>query len=175
VNVLAGPFAIVCLLLALGGAQKALRPADTARALRALRIPAGERIVRLGGAVELAIAALALGTGAPVLAALVAASYAAFAAFVVIALRAGAPIRSCGCFGKADTPPHPVHVVLDVAAAGVAAVATLANRVALPSVVAHQPLAGVPFVGLVLVGVYLAFVSLSVLPVTLAAARSVRT
>ena len=53
-------------------------------------------------------------------AALVAVSYLAFAGFVIVALRSGAPISSCGCFGKVDTPPSVVHVVLDVAFAGVA-------------------------------------------------------
>ena len=77
------------------------------------------------------------------LCALVALSYLLFAAFVVVALRSGAPISSCGCFGKADTPPSVVHVVLDLLFAGVATAAAFTGDVALPDVLGDQPLLGV--------------------------------
>jgi hypothetical protein len=178
VSVLAGPFAIASVLLAAGGGAKALRPSDTAQALTTvgLRFPAflpARVAVRIGGAVELVVGVAALLVGGPVLCALVALSYLAFAAFVVIALRSGAPISSCGCFGKVDTPPSVVHVVLDVAFAGVAAVAAFTGGVALPDVLADQPLAGVPFVMLVVIGCSLVFLAFSSLPKTMAAVREV--
>jgi hypothetical protein len=178
VSVLAGPFAIAAVLLALGGALKALRPRDTAEALGAVgmrfpRVVPARVAVRFGGAVEAVIGAAALFAGGPVLCALVAVSYLAFAAFVVLALRTGAPISSCGCFGKVDTPPSTVHVVIDVAFAGVAAAAAVTGNVALPDVLADQPLVGVPFLLLLTIGCSLVFLAFTALPKTMAAVREV--
>ena len=117
----------------------------------------------------------ALAVGGPVFAALVALSYLAFAGFVAVALRAGSPISSCGCFGKVDTPPSSIHIVIDLAAAAVAMTVALAGDVvALPDVLADQPLLGIPFIILVITGIYLVFLSFTALPKTLAAARVVR-
>jgi hypothetical protein len=68
----------------------------------------------------------------------VAASYLAFAAFVVAALRRGTMIGTCGCFGREETPPHATHVVLNLVLAGVAAaVAVTAAGAPLDAVVEH--------------------------------------
>ena len=83
---------------------------------------------------------------------------------MVVALRTGAPISSCGCFGKVDTPPSVVHVVLDFAFAGVAAAAAFTGDVALPDVLGDQPLAGVPFLMLLAIGCSLVFLAFSSLP-----------
>jgi hypothetical protein len=177
VSVLAGPFTIAAALLAFGGAHKALRPRDTAQALTAVgvRVPGvpAHILVRAGGAAEVVVGVGALVTGGAVFAALVAASYALFAGFVVVALRADTPISSCGCFGKVDTPPSAVHVVLDLGFAGVAAAAAFTGGVALPDVLADQPLAGVPFVMLVVIGCSLVFLAFTALPKTMAAVREV--
>src|SRR5262245_11224695 len=173
-SVLAGPFAIACTLLAIGGVAKAFRPLDTAGALRAMRLPSEPWVVRAGGAFEAAVALAALVTGWWGFAFLVAASYLAFGLFVVGALRAGLPLSSCGCFGKVDTPPTVVHVVIDFAAAVVATSVALGGDTALPDVLSDQPLAGAPFVLLVAIGVYLTFLALTALPKTMAAARDVR-
>jgi hypothetical protein len=178
VSVLAGPFAIAAVLLALGGAAKAVRPRDTALALAAVgmkfpRVLPGRVVVRIGGAVEAAIGVAAVLVGGPVLCALVAVSYLAFALFVAVALRTGAPISSCGCFGKVDTPPSIVHVVLDLAFAGVATAAAFTGDVALPDVLADQPLAGVPFLLLLAIGCSLVFLAFTSLPKTMAVVREV--
>ena len=49
--------------------------------------------------------------------ALVAFAYAGFAVFVLVALRRGWALTSCGCFGRPDTPPTLTHVVLNAGAA----------------------------------------------------------
>ena len=54
----------------------------------------------------------------PVPALLVAASYAAFTAFVLLARSRGGVLASCGCFGRADTPPTTTHVVVTAAPRG---------------------------------------------------------
>lgn len=100
------------LLLAAGGA-KVVDPSRTAGALAALGVPAGPAVVRVGAAVEAVLGAVALVVGGRITAALVGVSFAAFGLFVVVALRSGRPIGTCGCFGRADTPPRPSHVVVD--------------------------------------------------------------
>jgi len=160
----AGPFLIATLLLAGAGVAKVLDPAPTTGALRRSGLPVGPVAVRVGGAVEVLIAVVAAVGGARVPALLVAASYLVFTAFVALALVRHLPIGSCGCFGRVDTPPSVLHLVVNVGAAVAAiAVATGAGG-GLGGVLAAQPLAGVPFVLLVVVGAYAAFTALTVVP-----------
>ncbi|HEX6419848.1 MAG TPA: MauE/DoxX family redox-associated membrane protein [Acidimicrobiales bacterium] len=105
------------LLLLAAGALKLVDPSRTAGALAALGWPASPALVRSGALVEAVAGAAALVVGGRVLAALVALSYAGFAAFVVAALRSGTPVGSCGCLGRADTPPRWSHVAVDAALA----------------------------------------------------------
>lgn len=171
---MAGPFAIAAVLLAVGGALKAARPGDTANALRGVGLPGSAVLVRLGGLLELAIGVTALLTGGTVAAALVAASYLAFLTFVVVALRRHAPVSSCGCFGKVDTPPSRVHMGVNVVAAAAAVTVALDPGAGLAATVRDQPLAGVPYLLLVGLGVSLVFVALTSLPQTLALVPSLR-
>jgi hypothetical protein len=129
-------------------------------------------LVRVGGVGEVLIGSFAFATGSRTSAALVAISYVAFAAFVILALARNAPIATCGCFGKADTPPSAVHVVIDVLAATAALVVVLDPGAGISDIVASQPLAGVPFLLLVASGAALAFVALTRLPVLLALVRT---
>jgi hypothetical protein len=108
-----------------------------------------------------------------VFAVLLAMSYLGFAGFVAVALRRGAPISSCGCFGKVDTPPSAVHVVLDLVAALVAATAAVVGDVALPDVIRDQPLLGLPFLMLLVIGCSLVFLAFTSLPKTMATVREV--
>jgi hypothetical protein len=169
----AGPFLIAALLLAVAGAAKVIDPTTTVGALRKLGLPAPATAVRVGGAVEVVLAVGAVLTGAPVLAGLVAVSYLLFTAFVLVALGRGLPIGSCGCFGKVDTPPSIVHVVLDLAFAGVAATAAFVGDVALPDVLGDQPLLGIPFLMLIVIGCSLVFLAFTSLPKTMAVVREV--
>jgi hypothetical protein len=130
-------------------------------------------VVRVGGAIEAVVGVAAVFVGGPVLCALVAVSYLAFAGFVTVALRTGAPISSCGCFGKVDTPPSIVHVVLDLAFAGVAVGAAFVGEVALPDVLSDQPLLGIPFLLLLVIGCSLVFLAFTSLPKTMAVVREV--
>jgi hypothetical protein len=122
---LSGPFLVAAALLAAGGASKVVRPANTARALGEMGLPDSATLVRGGAALELAVAAGALAGGGRLFAALLAASYLAFTAFVVVALRRGTPLSTCGCFGTTDTPPTAVHVGINLAAAAVAGAVAL--------------------------------------------------
>jgi hypothetical protein len=169
VSALAGPFVVAAALLGLGGASKALDPGDTARALHMMGLPSTRVLVRAGGVVELMIGAGALVFGNRAFAALVGVSYLGFLAFVVLARVRHAPLSSCGCFGKVDTPPSLIHVAVNALAVLVAAAVGLDPGVALPDVLADQPLLGLPFLLLAVVGVYLSFVALTALPRALTA------
>ena len=122
---LTGPALTAALLLAFAGAAKAVDPVMTAGALRALGLPSSRSWVRVGAAAELLVGLLAAAVGWAWVWWLVVASYLVFGAFVVAALRAGTMVGSCGCFGREDTPPHPIHVVVDVALAATAAAAAV--------------------------------------------------
>ena len=166
-DALAGPVVVVSALLAIAGGMKVARPAGTAGALRAMRLPSSLVAVRLLGMVEIAIGVGAGVTFWPPLLVLLAAMYLAFAAFVVAALGAHTPLQSCGCFGTADTPPSAVHVGLDIVAAVAALVAAVTETPSLRTTLADQPGAGVPFTLLVAVCVYLCVTVVTVLPLTL--------
>ena len=167
---LAGPLAIAAVLLIGAGIAKARSPLDTARALQGVGIGATAVVVRIAAVLEAGVGVLALLVGSHVVAALVAISYLAFAVFVIRTLRADAPISSCGCFGKVDTPPSRVHIVIDGAVAALAAaIAVTGADVSLPAILPDQPLLGLPFLLLVAIGTGLVFVAFTALPRTLAA------
>ncbi|HKE74073.1 MAG TPA: MauE/DoxX family redox-associated membrane protein [Acidimicrobiales bacterium] len=157
-----GAALVAALVLAGAGALKVVDPAPTAGALRALGVPAPGWVVRVGAAAELVLGVLAVVVGGAVVWVLVALSYLAFAGFVVAALRAGTMVGSCGCFGRVDTPPHPLHVVVDLA------LAAAAGGAAVQGLVPLDELADAPGQGLVIaalsvlgaVAVYVAFVGL---------------
>jgi Methylamine utilisation protein MauE len=160
---LTGPALTAALLLVFAGATKAVDPAMTAGALRALGLPSSKILVRLGAATELLLGLLAVIAGWVAVWWLVAASYLAFAAFVVAALRAGTMLGSCGCFGREDTPPHPLHVVIDVALAATAAAAAVRDVGAPLDAIADAPGEGLLVGGLSVLAVvllYAAFVDL---------------
>ena len=165
----AAPFAVACVLLVAAGLPKVTAPDDLRRALATagLRVPGGA--VRAAGAGEAALGAAGLLVGGTVLTPLVgvavAASYLVFTGFVVAALRRGWALSSCGCFGRADTPPTGSHAVVTSALAVGAGLwaASSADAGAL-GVGLAGPAAGVPFVALVAVATWLSWAALTLLP-----------
>ena len=120
-NPFAGAYAGACLLLVAAGGAKIRRPDATVRALAAAGRAVPRWGVRAGGAAEVAVGVAALATGAAAAAWVVAACYAAFAAFVVAALRRPGPVPAgCGCFGDTGAPLHGVQAAVDVAMAATA-------------------------------------------------------
>ena len=94
-----------------------MRPGETANALSAAGHPVGRAWERVGAGAEVALAVAALLVPGALTGGLVAATYALFAAFIVVALRRGWALTSCGCFGRPDSPPTIAHAVLDAGAA----------------------------------------------------------
>jgi len=162
---LIGPYLAACLLLAVAGVAKALRPTDTARAVSAvvpMSLVASRPLVRAGAVVEAAVGAVALAHPSPESAGLVALSYLGFAGFVAVVLARGGPLATCGCFGKPDTPATRFHVVVNLAlAVSAAVVAATVNPGWLPALLSGQPGHGVPLVLLSLLCAWLAFLALS--------------
>jgi len=175
---LIGLYLIAAGLLCVAGVAKALRPDDTALAMSAL-VPGHpplrvvRSVVRVGALAEAALGAAAILFPRPVTAALVAISYLAFTAVVAYARWRGGTLATCGCFGRPDTPPTALHLVLDltlaVAAAAVALGAPPQNTLVLQ--LAHQPWAGFPLLFVSAVGLWLTALALSALAALTAAPR----
>jgi hypothetical protein len=168
---LTGPALVAALLIAVAGAAKVADPTMTVGALRALGLPSSPQLVRTGAAAELALGLLAVVVGVPALWWLVAVSYLAFAGFVVAALRAGTVVGSCGCFGREDTPPHVIHLVLDLALAGVAAAAAVRDIGAPLDAILDDRGQGVIVAGLSVLAVFLLLAAFVDLPRALVQAR----
>jgi hypothetical protein len=168
---LTGPALTAALLLVFAGAAKTVDPAMTAGALRQLRLPSAPALVRVGAGAEMVLGLLAATVGWAALWWLVAASYLAFAGFVSAALRAGTMVGSCGCFGREDTPPHVVHVVVDVALAAIAGAAGVTGVGAPLEAIADSPGTGAVVLGLSLLAVLLVRAAFVELPRALASPR----
>ncbi len=128
-TVLTVPFLAAAGLLVVAGAPKVLDPGDLVRALRSTGLPAPPAGVRALAAVEVVVGLAALVWPSRPTALSVGLLYAGFTAFVVRALRRGGVLSSCGCFGRADTPPTATHAVVT----GLASVVGLALAVAPPA------------------------------------------
>jgi hypothetical protein len=167
---LTGPVLAAAALLALAAPGKLRRPASTANALGQLGLPRSTALVRLLGLGELALAAAVWARPTAAILAALALAYLGFAAFVAVALRRGTSLSSCGCFGRADTPPTPVHLVVVLAAGLAAAAAAVTGSGSLREVVGGQAY-GAPLLLLVAVTTFLAWAALAVLPRVVAAGR----
>ena len=175
---LIGLFLVAAGLLVVAGVAKAARPDDTARAMAAL-LPGSPPLrpvrwlVRAGAVAEAALGVVAIAVPRPLTAALVACSYVAFAGVVAVARWRGGPLATCGCFGRPDTPPTALHLVLNLVLAG----AALAVAVDAPSTgtlaaqLARMPWAGVPLLFASAVGLWLTGLALSALAALTAARR----
>ncbi len=168
---LAGPYLAVTALLALGGLLKVARPAETGNALAALRLPSHPAFVRTLGITELAIGLAALATASRLAAGLTGLAYLGFAGFVLLARHSDTPVQSCGCFGKTETPPSLIHVIVNLSAALISALVARSPIPSLDRLLANQPGAGVPLVMVTALTVYLLYLTLTALPQTLTAMR----
>ena len=163
-DALAGPYLASALLLVVAGAAKVRDPLPLVRALRSARLPAPVSGVRLLAAAEALLGTTALLLGGRLTAALVAASYAAFTGFVLLVRRRGGVLASCGCFGRADTPPTTGHAVVTGALALLAGAVTAAPLGTLPQVLATGPAVGLPLLLAVVTVAVLVHAVLGLLP-----------
>jgi hypothetical protein len=168
---LAAPFLAASALLVGAGVPKLGDPMPLVRALRSTGLPAGRGLVRGVAGVEVALGLWAVARPGTANAALVCAAYLLFTGFVALALKRGGVLGSCGCFGKADTPPTRSHLAVTGALAVLAGVVAAApERAAWTSAGAPAVVGTVALAALV---TFLAWQALAVLPtVTPAAIRS---
>jgi hypothetical protein len=117
---LAIPYAAAAVLLGVAGVPKVRDPGNLVRAVRSVGMPFGRGAVRSFAVAEVVVAAAALVVPGRLTALLLAAVYAVFTVFVLVALHRGGVLSSCGCFGRADTPPTRAHAMVTGAASGVA-------------------------------------------------------
>ncbi len=168
---LAAPFLAASALLVGAGVPKIGDPMPLVRALRSAGLPAGRGLVRGLAAAEVGLGHWAIARPGALSAALVCAAYLLFTGFVALALRRGGVLGSCGCFGKADTPPTRAHLVVTAALALLAGAVVLAPERALWATGLSLPVVGT--VALAALITFLAWQALAVLPtVTPAAVRS---
>lgn len=167
---LEGWFFITAALLALSGGAKIRDPEPTRGALVAAGFP-GTRVAVMGLALAEVTAGLAglmgLRWGAVAMAVL----YGGFAGFVGLALWRRLPLQSCGCFGKVDTPPTPLHLIVNAAASAAAMAAALRGGIDLALVLPDQPGGGLPYLFFVGIGTYLLILVLTRLPMLSRKAR----
>lgn len=171
---LRGIYLIGLVLLSAAGLSKLFRPHDTSRALRQAGLPAHPVTVRAFAALEAALACSALLFSLRALAATIAASYLAFAAFVAWALAKDLPLSSCGCFGEPDSPPSWLHVALDLVFASVSAYEGLLPHPFRGDLVVRMGFSGVVFAAFVVAGAYLSYLAMAELPRLAALAATVR-
>jgi hypothetical protein len=143
-DALAGPYLASAALLVAAGGAKVADPLPLMRALMSVGLRTPRRLVQLAAGGEAALGVVALATGSAAAAAGVALSYAVFTAFVLVALRRGGVLASCGCFGKVDTPPTATHVAVTGALAVVAAAVAVRPIGPLPELLAGSPWNGLP-------------------------------
>lgn len=155
------------LLLIVAGLAKILRPAPTAELLTSFGLPEVPAAVAVIGVVESVVGILALAVGGPLWAAATGTLYVGFIIVVGRALATGA--RSCGCFGRIDSPPSVLHLIGNAGFAVVSFVAAAGRTPA--QVMADQPAGGVGFVLGAGVVAGLALVAFTAVPEALAARR----
>jgi hypothetical protein len=123
-QILAAPYLAAAALLVVAGVPKVADPMPLVRALRSTGLPAGgsagRALVRAFAVGEVLVGVAAVLAPGRVTAALVGVAYLAFTGFVGLALARGGVLESCGCFGKADTPPTRAHLVVTALLAVVA-------------------------------------------------------
>jgi hypothetical protein len=182
---LIGVYFIACGLLVAAGAAKALRPADTARAIVLLVpdwVPLSGSLrltrsaVRVGALAEAALGVVALFFPRSLTAALVAASYALFVCVVAYAHNRGGALATCGCFGRPDTPATRLHIAVNVVLFATAALVAWhpPDTSSLFVLLDHQPWLGHPLLFVSGVGVWMTYLALSPLAALEAARRLVQ-
>lgn len=143
---------IFSLLLVVTGAAKLRRPNETARAIGHFGTPFALPLTLLLGGSEIVVGAIALISGQRTWLLIQAGLYAVFLGWVLMALRMDAPLATCGCLGRDDTPPYWGHVILN----SFAVVGSLAAAmVGVP--VAVSGMATIANLAIIVVGAGLAF------------------
>lgn len=120
-------------VLAIAGVAKMSRPDPAVGALRQADLPGSATLVVAMGVGELVVGVAVVIWRTSFGIALLGIAYLGFAWFAARLLRRRGRSVSCGCFGVADAPVHPVHVVIDTLVATVAFVGTVQSPYGAPA------------------------------------------
>jgi hypothetical protein len=172
-SAVAGPVFAVAAVMGVAGVLKLAQPETAARAMKAAGLPDSPLAVRLLAVTEIVVAAAEIAFGNRLTAALVAVYYLAFAGFAALLLRRSGTAPDCGCFGTTEQPSPTtwLHVVMNLLAAGFAALAVAWPTGGLLDVLADQPLLGLPFLLLTGLCGWLWYAVLTLLPTLLTTAQ----
>lgn len=151
-------------VLIISGGTKLVDPGPTAGAMTTARLPASRGLVYAMAMWEIVAGAVAVVIGGRLGGSVILSTYAGFAMFIAYALHNDLPIQSCGCFGRADTPPSMMHLWVNVSAALAGAWLILRGGAGLASILQDQPLLGIPYVGFLAIGAYAIVLALTELP-----------
>ena len=132
-------------LLIVAGGLKVIVPGPATDALAVAGLPSHPVLVRAGALAELLLGVAALVWADPIVAILVALSFAAFAGFVE-RLRRRPDAPSCGCFGGDGEVPSVRHVVGNLALAAGCVVAAITHAPSMITLLRQHPSTGVVFV-----------------------------
>ena len=116
---------VFSLLLTITGIAKVVRPRDVEKALASLGLPRIRGAGIVIGAAEVVVGLTAIFFPEMLIAQGL--LYTGFAIWVLVALRSGAPLASCGCLGRNDTPPTVSHITLNVIGSLVSFIAALGD------------------------------------------------
>jgi hypothetical protein len=167
-----GWFSVCAALLVVSGGAKLGDPAPTRGALAGAGLPSSRAVVRALGVWEVVAGGAGLTAGGRTGGFAVALTYAGFAGFVAVALRRRLPIQSCGCFGRADTPPGPAHLAVNLSAAAAGVAVALGGSGGILDAAGQRATATFLYLGFVALGVFALYLLLAELPRTLALTRT---
>jgi hypothetical protein len=148
-------------LVAVAGIGKVLRPDATRDALALTQLPAATGAIRMLGAGEVALAVAVLATGHALAFGALAAAYAGFLLVAVRQRRAG---RGCGCFGATEDRVSGLHLGVNAVAAVIAGAAAIVAPQSLLAVLPGAPVAAVLTVVLLATAIGLVRLLLTALP-----------
>ncbi len=170
-----GPVHALAALLAVAAVAKLRNPSSAAVALGRAGLPSTFALVRILALAELLVAAAVLLFGGVLAVVALGLLHLGFAAFIVRLLRAAGAKASCGCFGGAEAPAGRLHVVVNTAAAAVAAVSLGGSLPSLPAVLGDRLSLALPYGAAVAVGAWATGLCLTSLPALVSAQRQVAT
>ncbi len=164
-DILAPVVYVAAAFLITSGATKLWNPIPASEALADARLPASHVLVRILGAIEVGIGILCIVRPSTYANGGMAGIYFGFAGFLGYLLLRNPQASSCGCAGKRQVRPNPVHAVLDLVVAALAAVVAFIHSDSLERFTADLgPLRGAVFVIGCCILAYLVYVVVILFP-----------
>lgn len=154
---------VLAALLAIAGVAKLRHPLTAAKAMAQAGIGAGRSGARLTGLLECGVGAWALLSPSVLSLGTLALAYATLASGIWAMRKAG--VADCGCFGEsASLEPSRLHLVVNLMAAAVCALAALSPPPGLEAAAGRAPLEAVALIAGVMAAILLSYLAFTALP-----------